>query len=134
MSGDGLVFEIINGLMSRSDWQEAIKTPLGQLPAGSANGLACSVAYLSGEEYRNISLEEFASSMAFYISRAQASPLDLINIQLSNGKLYQAFLNVEWAIVSDVDLESENFRFLGSLRFLVGGLKRILSKKKNELF
>ena len=133
VSGDGLIFEIINGLMSREDWQKAIKTPIGQLPAGSANGFACSIAYLTNEEYKNISLEEFASTMTFYMTRSMSAPLDLINIQLSNGKLYHGFLNVEWAIVSDVDFESEKFRFLGSLRFLVGGLKRIISKRISSL-
>lgn len=32
ISGDGLVYEIINGLMERPDWQTAIKTPLGHIP------------------------------------------------------------------------------------------------------
>uniref|UniRef100_A0A3B5AP70 sphingosine kinase n=1 Tax=Stegastes partitus TaxID=144197 RepID=A0A3B5AP70_9TELE len=40
MSGDGLLFEVINGLMDREDWQEAIQTPLGILPGGSGNALA----------------------------------------------------------------------------------------------
>uniref|UniRef100_A0A3Q3WML0 sphingosine kinase n=1 Tax=Mola mola TaxID=94237 RepID=A0A3Q3WML0_MOLML len=42
MSGDGLLFEVINGLMEREDWQEAIQTPLGILPGGSGNALAAS--------------------------------------------------------------------------------------------
>ena len=29
VSGDGLVHEIINGLMQRSDWSTAIHTPIG---------------------------------------------------------------------------------------------------------
>uniref|UniRef100_A0A8C9ZEI1 sphingosine kinase n=1 Tax=Sander lucioperca TaxID=283035 RepID=A0A8C9ZEI1_SANLU len=47
MSGDGLLFEVINGLMEREDWQEAIQTPLGILPGGSGNALAASVHHYS---------------------------------------------------------------------------------------
>uniref|UniRef100_A0A3B4Z6T6 sphingosine kinase n=1 Tax=Stegastes partitus TaxID=144197 RepID=A0A3B4Z6T6_9TELE len=48
MSGDGLLYEVINGLLERSDWEEAIRTPLGILPGGSGNALAASVHHYSG--------------------------------------------------------------------------------------
>lgn len=48
MSGDGLLHEVINGLLERPDWEEAIRTPLGILPGGSGNALAASVHYYSG--------------------------------------------------------------------------------------
>ena len=130
VSGDGLVHEVINGLMARDDWQTAIKTPLGHIPAGSANGLASTIAYLNNEIFQNISLEYFASTMAFNLNKYTAKPLDLVAIQLENGTLLHSFLNVEWAIIADVDLESEKYRYLGALRFLVGALSRILSKTK----
>uniref|UniRef100_A0A8C5EPH0 sphingosine kinase n=1 Tax=Gouania willdenowi TaxID=441366 RepID=A0A8C5EPH0_GOUWI len=47
MSGDGLLFEVINGLMEREDWQEAMQTPLGILPGGSGNALSASVHHYS---------------------------------------------------------------------------------------
>uniref|UniRef100_A0A3Q4G0S0 sphingosine kinase n=1 Tax=Neolamprologus brichardi TaxID=32507 RepID=A0A3Q4G0S0_NEOBR len=47
LSGDGLLFEVINGLMDREDWQEAIQIPLGILPGGSGNALAASVHHYS---------------------------------------------------------------------------------------
>uniref|UniRef100_A0A3P9NMF6 sphingosine kinase n=1 Tax=Poecilia reticulata TaxID=8081 RepID=A0A3P9NMF6_POERE len=43
VSGDGLMHEVINGLMERPDWEKAIKTPLGILPCGSGNALAGSI-------------------------------------------------------------------------------------------
>uniref|UniRef100_A0A3P9Q699 sphingosine kinase n=1 Tax=Poecilia reticulata TaxID=8081 RepID=A0A3P9Q699_POERE len=48
MSGDGLLHEVINGLLERPDWEEAVRTPLGILPGGSGNALAASVHYYSG--------------------------------------------------------------------------------------
>ena len=114
--------------MSRPDWQRAIKIPLGHIPAGSANGMASSVAFSNDELFQNISLEYFTSTMAFNLNKYIAKPLDLVAIQLESGMLLHSFLNVEWAIVADVDLESERYRRLGGLRFLVGALIRILSK------
>lgn len=42
------VCQVINGLLERADWETAIQTPLGILPAGSGNGLAASVHHYSG--------------------------------------------------------------------------------------
>lgn len=127
ISGDGLVHEVINGLLSRKDWEKAIKIPVGQIPAGSANGLSATISYLSGEDYTYDKLENYASLMAFCLIKFKSRPLDLVSIQLENGKFIHSFINIEWAIVADVDLESEKFRFLGGMRFLVGAIKRITS-------
>jgi hypothetical protein len=42
VSGDGLVSEVLNALMRRADWAQAIRTPIGHVPGGSGNGLATS--------------------------------------------------------------------------------------------
>lgn len=43
VSGDGLLYEVLNGLLDRPDWEEAVKTPVGILPCGSGNALAGAV-------------------------------------------------------------------------------------------
>lgn len=48
ISGDGLLFEIFNGLMQRTDWEDAIKIPVGTIPGGSGNGLAHSINHSLG--------------------------------------------------------------------------------------
>lgn len=45
-SGDGILFEIINGIFERPDWETVInEISLGVIPCGSGNGLAKSVAH-----------------------------------------------------------------------------------------
>ncbi|CAM4623191.1 unnamed protein product [Leuciscus chuanchicus] len=44
----GHIMAVVNGLMEREDWEEAIQTPLGVLPGGSGNALAASVHHYSG--------------------------------------------------------------------------------------
>jgi sphingosine kinase len=136
VSGDGLIFEVINGLMDRDDWQSAIHTPVGQLPGGSGNALACCVSYLAREQYANLNLESFVMHSAFLTAKHNILPLDLIGIHLSTtnesySKLKDpyfiySFLSLEWALIADIDSESENYRFLGGLRFTVGAIKRVL--------
>lgn len=46
VGGDGIVFEAINGLLERPDWDQCLKDlPLAVIPCGSGNGLAKSIAY-----------------------------------------------------------------------------------------
>ena len=128
VSGDGLVHEIINGLMERNDWSTAIQTPISQIGAGSGNAFSTSISFLSNETYQDVSLEKLATSMAFLMLKSKPEPLDLIKVQLANKQIIHSFLNIEWCIVADVDLESENYRYFGGLRFFIGMIKRIISK------
>ncbi|XP_057690019.1 sphingosine kinase 2 isoform X2 [Corythoichthys intestinalis] len=57
ISGDGLLHEVINGLMERPDWEQAIKTPVGILPCGSGNALAGSINHHAG--YRGLGSARF---------------------------------------------------------------------------
>ena len=45
VSGDGLIYEVVNGLMQHEKWEQAIKLPLGCLPGGSGNALAAALLY-----------------------------------------------------------------------------------------
>lgn len=46
VGGDGIVFEVVNGLFQRPDWERALRElPLGVIPCGSGNGLAKSIAH-----------------------------------------------------------------------------------------
>jgi hypothetical protein len=40
ISGDGLFWELLNGLFTRPDWSEAVKIPFCVMPGGSGNALA----------------------------------------------------------------------------------------------
>jgi hypothetical protein len=51
----------------------------------------------------------------FLICKGQTSRIDLSTYQTTN-KSYTSFLTFSWAIIADVDIESECIRFMGSLR------------------
>ncbi|KAM4534802.1 sphingosine kinase 1 isoform 1-T1 [Fundulus diaphanus] len=125
MSGDGLLFEVINGLMEREDWQQAIKTPLGILPGGSGNALAASLHHYS--QSPPAWNEELLLSCGFMLCKGLVGPLDLVSVHLASGQRLFSFLSFAWGFVADVDIESEKYRHVGAIRFLMGTLVRLAS-------
>jgi len=119
VGGDGSIHEAINGLISRDDWQTAIQKPIGVIPAGTGNGFAKTLLEIAGEP-------EDPVSAAFLIAKGKQRPLD-IAIAQQNGNRFYSFLSLGWAIISDVDIESERLRFLGSLRTDIYALMRIVN-------
>lgn len=52
VSGDGLLHEIVNGIMQRGDADLFFKhTALASIPSGTSNGLHKNVTYFSDEAY-----------------------------------------------------------------------------------
>ncbi|XP_034394877.1 sphingosine kinase 1 [Cyclopterus lumpus] len=125
MSGDGLLFEVINGLMEREDWREAIQTPLGILPGGSGNALAASVHHYS--QSPPAWNEELLLSCGFMLCKGLVRSMDLVSIHLASRRRLFSFLSLAWGFVSDVDVESERYRHVGAIRFLMGTLVRLAS-------
>jgi len=117
-SGDGMVYEYINGIMSRDDYREALKLPIGILPTGSGNALSASIMHSAKEAL-------VLSSAIYILLKGSSHPMDLFRLQ-SPTKTYFGFLSVTWGIMSDVDIESEKYRKLGAIRFTLGALQRIL--------
>uniref|UniRef100_A0AAY5F3J7 sphingosine kinase n=1 Tax=Electrophorus electricus TaxID=8005 RepID=A0AAY5F3J7_ELEEL len=120
LSGDGLLFEVINGLMEREDWEQAILTPLAILPGGSGNALAASVA----DPVWGV---ELLLSCGFLLCKGLVRPLDVLSLRLSSGLRLFSFLSIAWGFIADVDIESERYRYMGAVRFVVGALIRLAS-------
>jgi hypothetical protein len=51
-SGDGVLWEVINGLMQRPDWEKSIAIPVGIIPAGTAHNTHDLTAYFREWECR----------------------------------------------------------------------------------
>ncbi|XP_049332091.1 sphingosine kinase 2-like [Astyanax mexicanus] len=130
LSGDGLLFEVINGLMEREDWEEAIQTPLGILPGGSGNAVAASVHHYT--EAGAVFGEDLLLSCGFVLCKGLVCPMDLLSVRLSSGPRLFSFLSLAWGFVADVDIESEKYRPVGAVRFLVGALVRLASLRSYQ--
>jgi len=118
-SGDGLAYEYINGIMKRVDWEDCLQTPIGMVPTGSGNALSASINYAADENFGIV-------NAMYVLLKGKSHPMDLFSCHNSKGTVY-GFLSLTWGLLSDVDIESEKYRFLGPLRFLLVGVQRILS-------
>ncbi|XP_060620595.2 sphingosine kinase 1 [Anolis sagrei] len=118
MAGDGLLYEVINGLMERPDWRSVIQKPLCILPGGSGNALAASLNHYGGKG--SFVKEDLLMNCTFFLCKGLHAPMDLVSLRTASGKRLFSFLSFGWGFVSDVDIASERYRKLGSIRFTVG--------------
>ncbi len=121
VGGDGTVYQILNGLMARSDWQTVINLPLGILPAGSSNGLCQTLLDQRGEAYDPV-------NAAFLIAKGESCPIDIFKVN-QPGQIKYGLLSVAWALISDIDIGSDPWRILGPLRSDFYALLKILRLK-----
>ncbi|KAJ1974965.1 Sphingosine kinase 1 [Dimargaris cristalligena] len=120
LSGDGLLHQLINGIMSRLDWQDAIKSPIGIIPCGTCNGLAKSLDLNSVE----------AATLAAIKGRTHAA--DVMAVSRPDGSVIYGHLNMLWGLIADVDIESEKLRWAGSFRMNIWGVIRLLQLRKYQ--
>nr|XP_056719438.1 sphingosine kinase 2 [Euleptes europaea] len=125
VSGDGLLYEVINGLMERPDWEEAIKMPVGILPCGSGNALAGAINSCAG--FEQVLGQELLTNCTLLLCHGAVSPMDLVSITTSSGSRSFSFLCVAWGFISDVDIETEKYRHMGPARFTMGLMVRLAS-------
>ncbi|GAB6020366.1 hypothetical protein CHUAL_003075 [Chamberlinius hualienensis] len=120
VGGDGLLYEVVNGLMNRSDWANSIKIPVGIVPGGSGNGLAAAIHYALGEPSSSNGL----LLSAFNVAKGRTIPMDLVRVELPGQTLY-SFLCIAWGIIADIDIESERIRSIGETRFTLWAIPRL---------
>ncbi|XP_017149195.1 sphingosine kinase 2 [Drosophila miranda] len=135
-SGDGLFYEVLNGLMERMDWRRACRNlPLGIIPCGSGNGLAKSVAHHCNEPYEPKPI--LHATLTCIAGRS--TPMDVVRVELSSRDKHYvmySFLSVGWGLIADIDIESERLRSIGAQRFTLWAIKRLISLRsyKGKVF
>jgi sphingosine kinase len=116
-SGDGLPYEVFNGLGKRPDAKKALsKIAVVNVPCGSGNAMSC-----------NLNGTDSTSLATLVIIKGIPTPLDLISITQGNTRTL-SFLSQSVGIVAESDLATENLRWMGSARFTYGFLTRLWSK------
>jgi diacylglycerol kinase family enzyme len=123
MGGDGIVHEVLQGIKERDDWGLVLKqVTLGIIGAGTSNGMAKSVAHTSQQQSSVL-------DATFLIAKGYTHPTDLSLYQTQNNE-YWSFLTFSWAMLADIDIDSEVIRFVGSLRFDLWAVWCVLHLKK----
>ncbi|KAH7675809.1 sphingosine kinase protein [Dioscorea alata] len=122
VSGDGVLVEVVNGLLRREDWDTAVKVPLGIIPAGTGNGMAKSLLDSAGDSYS-------VFNAVFAIIRGHRRSLDVTTVQQGEARFFSVLM-LTWGFVADVDIESEKYRWMGSARFDFYSFLRVVNMRK----
>lgn len=76
--GDGIYYEVINGIMEREDWDDVFQNiPIGIIPCGSGNGLARSIAHIYSEPYEPKPILNAAITTA----KGKTAWMDLVRVE-----------------------------------------------------
>ncbi|XP_068141198.1 sphingosine kinase 1 [Drosophila tropicalis] len=135
-SGDGLFYEVLNGLMERMDWRRVCRElPLGIIPCGSGNGLAKSVAHHCNEPYEPKPILHATLTCV----AGKSTPMDVVRVELSRRDKHYvmySFLSVGWGLIADIDIESERLRSIGAQRFTLWAIRRLITLRsyKGKLY
>ena len=124
VSGDGLIHEVVNGLYRRPDAITMMaSTTIGFIPGGSANGLVKAVLDFSGEEFN-------VENAAFIAAKGRTTRMDLTEIECEyqKEKVY-SFLSTFFGVLADCDINSEVLRCIGTARFTIWGIYRVVCLK-----
>ncbi|EEH46778.2 uncharacterized protein PADG_02876 [Paracoccidioides brasiliensis Pb18] len=116
-SGDGVIYEIFNGLAKKPNAGEALrKIAVAHIPCGSGNAMSW-----------NLNGTGSASLAALCIVKGLRTPLDLVSITQGNRRTL-SFLSQAFGITAESDLGTDNIRWMGQARFTFGFLVRLFGK------
>ncbi|XP_020200395.1 sphingoid long-chain bases kinase 1 [Aegilops tauschii subsp. strangulata] len=117
VGGDGIVNEVFNGLLTRSDRTEAVSIPVGIIPAGSDNSLIWTVLGVKDP-----------ISASLLIVKGGFTTLDILAVEwLQSGLIHFGTTVSYYGFVSDVLELSEKYqKRFGPLRYFVAGVLKFL--------
>lgn len=122
-SGDGIPYEVINGLNERPDRAAAFnKLSVTQLPCGSGNAMSVTCHWTSNPSYAALSLVKSVESRIDLMCCSQPS-------------YYQkfprlSFLSQCYGVIAESDINTEFIRWLGPTRFELGIAFNVIQRKK----
>lgn len=121
-SGDGVPYEVINGLYMREDKVDAFnKITVTQLPCGSGNAMSISCHWTDNPSFAALCLVKSVESRIDLMLCTQPDSED------PEPKL--SFLSQTYGVIAESDINTEFIRWMGPLRFDIGVAFNVLQKK-----
>nr|GLL24887.1 sphingoid long-chain bases kinase 1-like isoform X1 [Ipomoea trifida] len=121
VGGDGIVNEVLNGLLCRTDQKEAISIPIGIIPAGSDNSLVWTVLGVRDP-----------ISAAIAIVKGGLTATDVFAVEwVQSGAIHFGMTVSYFGFVSDVlELSDRYQKRFGPLRYFIAGFFKFLCLPK----
>ncbi|KAK7460375.1 sphinganine kinase lcb4 [Stygiomarasmius scandens] len=120
VSGDGLVHEVLNGFANHAEPRKALSIPVAPIPTGSGNGLSLNLLGLEdGFDILRATLN---------VIKGQTMHVDVFSIT-QGGKRTLSFMSQALGLMADLDIGTENLRWMGDTRFIYGLLRGLIKFK-----
>lgn len=116
IGGDGTMYEALQGMLMRPDWDAMRHAPLAQIPCGSGNALAASVGMWT------------VHTAVHAVVKGQRRALDIASV-LQHERRCFSFLSINFGLITNLDIGTEHLRWMGGTRFVVGALQQIMLKR-----
>eukprot|EP00250_Pteridium_aquilinum_P034196 c7224_g1_i1 orf=445-2706(+) len=123
VGGDGIVNEVLNGLLSREDAKQSRAVPIGIIPAGSDNSLIWSIMGIRDP-----------ASAAVAIVKGDLISTDIFAVEWTKtGDVHMGLTVAYYGFMSDVLELSEKYqKRFGPLRYFVAGTLKFLCLPRYE--
>lgn len=122
-SGDGIPYEVINGLYRRPDRVDAFnKLAVTQLPCGSGNAMSISCHWTNNPSYAALCLVKSIETRIDLMCCSQPSYM--------NEWPRLSFLSQTYGVIAESDINTEFIRWMGPVRFNLGVAFNIIQGKK----
>lgn len=139
VSGDGLIYEVINGLAARPDAKKALRIPIGPIPTGQQCLIRCEYRLMTGSA-NSLCINLFGPQDTFNIQLAclniikgQEMPKDLYSVLfVESQKRIWSFLSQAIGLMVDADLGTESIRWMGDVRFTLGFIKGVAASRNHK--
>ncbi|XP_010521743.1 PREDICTED: sphingoid long-chain bases kinase 1 [Tarenaya hassleriana] len=121
VGGDGIINEVLNGLLSRSNHKERISIPIGIIPAGSDNSLVWTVLGVRDP-----------ISAAISIVKGGLTATDVFAVEwIQTGVIHFGMTASYYGFVSDVlELSGKYQKRFGPLRYFIAGFLKFMCLPK----
>jgi len=117
VSGDGLFHELLNGLLSRDDWEKARYLPIGLINSGTSNAL-------------NINFD-ITTSLHSILNVIKGNEVQFDILRASQGnRVFFGHLSLSWGVMADIDIQSDRYRLIGKYKYYLAGMFRIIFVNK----
>ncbi|KIK57780.1 hypothetical protein GYMLUDRAFT_246764 [Collybiopsis luxurians FD-317 M1] len=124
VSGDGLVHEVLNGFANHEYPRKALRMPVAPIPTGSGNGLSLNL----------LGPDDGFDVVAASLNIIKGSPMSVDVFSFTqNGKRTISYMSQALGLMADLDLGTEDLRWMGDSRFVYGLLRGLIKFKACDI-
>ena len=118
MGGDGTLFEVLNGMLNRSENE---RIPISIIPNGTGNSFM-----------KTVGIENVVDAIG-KISKNESKKLDMMRA-VCGENIYYSLNLIGWGMATDISVLAEKLRFFGGQRYNIASVFEIIKNKSCLLY